>query len=86
MSTQPELELRLGRLKAPIWTNESEDRTYHTVSFSRLYRNKEGEWRSTGSFRRGDLLLLAKLADRVHSRLFELQTEAAAADPDGKAA
>ena len=79
---QPIEELRIGRLKAAVWTNESEDRTYHTVSFSRLYRNEEGEWRSTGSFRRGDLLLLAKLADRAHSRLFELQAPAAVNDSD----
>ena len=85
MSTpQQPLEVRIGRLKAAIWTNESEGGAYHTVSFARLYRTEEGEWRSTGSFRRDDLLLLGKLADRTHDRIFELQAEAAAAGPDGE--
>ena len=75
MSRYP-VEVRIGRLKAAIWRNESENRDYYTVSFSRLHRNEEGEWRSTPSFRRDDLLLLAKLADRAHSCILDLQAEA----------
>lgn len=93
MSTpqQPAAEVRLGGVKAAIWLNESDDgRTYHTATFSRIYRNDEGEWRSTGSFRANDLLLLAKVADRTHSRILELRDAARAApeppDPDEESA
>lgn len=92
MSTpqQPVDEVRLGGVKAAIWLNESDDgRTYHTTTFSRIYRNDEGEWRSTASFRAGDLLLLAKVADRTHSRILEYRASRAApapADPDEEAA
>ncbi len=82
--TRP-VEIRIGRLKAAIWRNESDGHTYHTVSFHRLYRNDEGEWRSTSSFRRDDLLVLAKLADRAHSHILPLQA-AAPADSDGETA
>ena len=37
---------------------------------------KDGdEWKNTQSFSRNDLLLLAKVADQAHSRIFELQQE-----------
>ena len=44
----------------------------HNVTFSRLYKDGD-EWKSTQSFSRNDLLLLAKVADQAHSRIFELQ-------------
>ena len=71
---KPVAEVRTGRVKAAIWRNETEGRTRHNVTFSRLY--KEGEqWKTTQSFGSNDLLVLAKVADRVHSRIFELQQE-----------
>ena len=47
---QPVAEVRIGRVKAAIWQNETEGRTRHTVTFSRLY--KDGE-RSAGITSRG---------------------------------
>ena len=47
----------------------------HNVTFSRLYKDDAGEWKSTQSFGRNDLLVLAKVADLVHTRLFELPRE-----------
>jgi hypothetical protein len=38
--------------------------------------HKDGEkWKSTQSFGRDDLLLLAKVADAAHTRIFQLQQE-----------
>ena len=69
---KPVAEVRIGRVKAAIWPNGTDGRTRHNVTFSRLY--KEGdEWKNTQSFSRNDLLLLAKVADQAHSRIFELQ-------------
>ena len=46
----------------------------YNVTFSRLY--KEGDqWKSTHSFGRNDLLVLAKVADQAHTRIFELSQE-----------
>ena len=71
-NSKPVSEVRIGRVKAAIWPNGTDGRTRHNVTFSRLYKDGE-EWKSTQSFSRNDLLLLAKVADQVHSRIFELQ-------------
>ena len=77
---KPVAEVRIGRVKAAIWPNETEGRTRHNVTFSRLYRDGE-KWKRTQSFGRNDLLLLAKVADQAHSRLFELPQEE---EPEGE--
>lgn len=79
---QPISEIRLGRITAAIWKNETSKGTYYNVSFSRLY--KEGqEWKRSDSFGRDDLLVLAKLADLTHTRVYKLQTtEADRAEKD----
>ena len=69
---KPISEVRIGRVKAAIWPNGTDGRTRHNVTFSRLYKNGN-EWKNTQSFSRNDLLLLAKVADQAHSRIFELQ-------------
>ena len=71
---KPVAEVRIGRVKAAVWPNETEGRTRHNVTFSRLYRDG-AEWKSTQSFGRNDLLVLAKVANQAHSRIFELQQE-----------
>lgn len=63
---RPIQEIRIGMVKAAIWAHDTEAGERFNVSFSRIY-HKEGEWRSTDSFGRDDLLVLAKLADRCHS-------------------
>ena len=69
---KPISEVRIGRVKAVIWPNGTDGRTRHNVTFSRLYKDGD-EWKNTQSFSRNDLLLLAKVADQAHSRIFELQ-------------
>ena len=59
---KPVDEIRIGRVKATIW---------HNVTFSRLYKDGD-QWKSTQSFGRNDLLVLAKVADQAHTRIFEL--------------
>lgn len=63
-------EKRLGRIKATIWANQTENGVRHNVTFCRLYKDGE-QWKDSDSFGRDDLLLLAKLADQVHTLLFE---------------
>lgn len=63
---QPVHEIRLGAIKAAIWKNETENGPRFNSTFSRIYRNGD-EWKSTDSFGRDDLLVLAKVADLAHS-------------------
>jgi len=67
---QPIHEMRLGLIRAAIWANGGGDRVRHNVTFERLYRDGDN-WRSTQSFGRDDLLLLAKLADLTHTWIVE---------------
>ena len=65
-------EVRIGRVKATIWKNGTEDAprssrdapayVAYNVTFSRLYKDGD-QWKSTQSFGRNDLLTLAKVAD-----------------------
>ena len=75
---QPVHEVRLGGIKAAIWQNQTEAGLRYNVTFERLY-HQEGEWRSTTSFGRDDLLLLRKVADLAHSWIIEPDAVEAAA-------
>jgi hypothetical protein len=67
---RPVHEIRLGRIKAAVWENETQNGIMHNVTFSRLYKDGKN-WRDSSSFGRDDLPLLSKVADRVHTWLFE---------------
>ena len=56
-------------------SNGTDEQPRHNVTFSRLYKDGD-QWKSTQSFGRNDLLVLAKVADLAHTRLFQLPTEA----------
>ncbi len=68
---RPVHEIRVGRIRAAIWENETKNGARHNVTFSRLYRDEEGEWHDSTSFGRDDLPLLCKVSDRVHSWIFD---------------
>ena len=72
-NTKPIEEVRFGGVKAAIWRNETNNGSRFNVTFSRSYKNGDGNWKSTSSFRRDDLLVVAKLADQAHSRIFQIQ-------------
>jgi len=67
----PAKEVRYGYIKAAIWKNQTEKGVRYNVTFSRSYKEKDSdEWRSTDSFGRDDLLVLAKAANEAHSWIF----------------
>ena len=68
---RPVHEVRMGRIKAAIWENESDNGTFYNVAISRLYKDGN-EWRDSTSFGREDLPLVAKVADRAHTWIYEL--------------
>ena len=71
---KPVDEIRIGRVKATIWRNGTDERPRHNVTFGRLYKEAD-QWKTTQSFGRNDLLVLAKVADQAHSRIFALPQE-----------
>lgn len=62
---KPIHELRLGAIKAAIWRNETTGVRYN-VTLTRLYRDGE-QWKSTDTFGRDELLVVAKVADQAHT-------------------
>jgi hypothetical protein len=68
---KPVHEIRLGRVRAAIWENETSNGTRHNATFSRLYRDEQGTWHDSNSFGRDDLPLLWKVADGVHTWILQ---------------
>jgi hypothetical protein len=65
----PVHEIRLGRIRAAIWENETQNGTRHNVTVSRLY--KDGDtWKDSSSIGRDDLPLVGKVLDRAHDWIF----------------
>ena len=67
---KPAHEIRLGRVKATIWANETDNGIRHNVSVNRLYKDGD-EWKQTSSFSREDLPLVAKVVDLAHLWIYE---------------
>lgn len=72
---RPAGEIRYGRLKATIWRQESEQGPWYSVVVTRSYKDAQGEWASSQSFGRDDLLVLAKLCDQAHSWIYRQQAQ-----------
>jgi len=67
---KPVHELRLGRIKAAIWANETDNGTRHNVTITRLYKDGD-EWKTSTSFGREELPLVAKIADMAHTWIYQ---------------
>jgi hypothetical protein len=76
---RPVHEVRLGRIRAAIWENQSDNGLWHNVAISRSYRDGE-EWKSTSKFNRDDLPLVAKVSDLAHSWIYGIGQESAQRD------
>lgn len=70
-NNKPAHEIRLGRVRGTAWRNDTDSGTFHNVTFSRLYKDEAGEWKDAASFSRDDLPLIAKVADLLHTWLYE---------------
>lgn len=67
---RPVHEIRLGRIKAAIWENETREGTRHNITLSRIYKDN-GNWKDSASFGRDDLPLVAKVSDMAHTWVYE---------------
>jgi hypothetical protein len=67
---RPVHEIRMGRIRAAIWANETQSGTRHNVTLSRIYKDGD-DWKDSTSFGRDDLPLLVKVADQCHDWIFQ---------------
>ncbi len=70
----PVHEVRVGRVRAAIWENDTQNGPRHNVTISRLYKDGEA-WKDSTSFGRDDLPLVAKVTDLAHSWIFGVAPE-----------
>jgi hypothetical protein len=69
---QPVKTIRLGRIQAALWENKSTSGSFYNVTISRSYKDGDN-WKSSDSFGRNDLPILAKVVDQAHTWIFEAQ-------------
>ena len=69
---KPTAEVRLGNIRAAIWESAADGNTWYSATFERLYKDGDA-WKSSTSFGRDDLLVVAKVADQAHSKIHELK-------------
>ncbi|MFT4343813.1 MAG: hypothetical protein ACMXYE_03630 [Candidatus Woesearchaeota archaeon] len=66
----PEMKFRAGAVSATVWQNvlqnEKGTAAYNSVSLERVYKDKEGNWQTTHSFRMNDLPKLALVAQKAY--------------------
>jgi len=74
-SKLPMKTFRLGRIKAAVWENEADQKKFFNVTFARTYMDEARNFHDTDSYGRDDLPLVAKLADRAHTFIFERLAE-----------
>ena len=69
---RPVHEIRMGRVRAAIWVNETDNGVRHNVTFSRLYRDEQhDQCKDSSSFGRDDLPLISKVADQAFLWIYE---------------
>ena len=71
---EPIHEIKLGRIRATIWENQTEDKddVWYNVVPSRLYKSGD-KWKDTTSFRRDDLPIVAKALDMAYAWIWHRQ-------------
>ena len=77
---RPVHEIRMGAIKASVWLNNFGETSRHNVTLSRSYKDGD-QWRTTESFGRDDLLVVAKLADQAHTWICAQRNATSGANP-----
>lgn len=74
---KPVATFKLGRIRAAVWENDTDKGAVCNVTIERRYQDGE-EWKSSTSFGRSDLPLVAKLADEAMMFIYRRQQEQSA--------
>jgi len=68
----PVATLKNGLINASIWQRTTEEGHFYSVTFERRYKDGEGNWKTTHSYSRADLLKLAELAEHANIHILNL--------------
>jgi len=73
-SRKPVHELRLGKVKAVVWQNPTDNGVFYNVMVGRLYKDNDS-WRVADSFGRDDLPAVAEVVRQTWLWIFRKQQE-----------
>jgi len=62
---EPETKFKAGGVVATVWINETDNGKYFSVSVERSYKNSEGEWMRTNSYKANDLAKLRTVVQKA---------------------
>jgi hypothetical protein len=69
---KPVHEVRIGRIKAVIWANQTENGLRHNVTLRRIFkRDQSSQWEQSDAFGRDDLWIVAEVARRAALWIFD---------------
>ena len=84
---KPASRISLHPVSAAIWRNQNQKGdAFYSVTFERSYKDEDGKWQASNSFSLSELLLLSKVADQAHSKIYELRAKDRKAQPEDQAA
>ena len=64
--------INVGRgIKSKVWMNTGKKGTWYNVTFTRCYRDDDGEFQDSDSYSRDDLLHLARAAEKAFDHINE---------------
>lgn len=72
---KPALTLTDGSIKATLWKQQGPKDSFYSATFSKSYRDENGEYQNGHSFAGTDLLKISQLAQRAYQHARELQVQ-----------
>lgn len=67
---RPVAVIDVGKIRANIWQTVNDRGTFHSITFERRYRDKEGKWQTARSFKAGtDVRALIEAAARANDKI-----------------
>lgn len=83
---KPITTLRDGTLKATLWANDTQQGgVLYSVEFSRSYKDSNDQWQESSSFSNGEILRVARLAEKTYDLISELKGQAKSnTNPEGQ--
>lgn len=86
-TTKPAAIIRDGAIRATIWKNKGEKGDFHSVHFTRTWKDEQGNYQDSDSFTGAELLRVAHIATKAYEQLASLrqsQNGPDAEDQDGQ--
>ena len=71
MNEKPIHEIMLGPVKGAIWKNQTKHGPKFTVSYQRVYKDKDDKWQTSGVFTSDGSLILAQVAQQCALWMFQ---------------